>query len=133
MLAVPSERYEVDPELAKALEIIFILHLDHEQNASTSTVRTAVPSDFKDQTAFRSNLLSRLTLAPRLAALAERLSAGSLPHQQPLPQRHPGDLDPSWCDSLPPVVTVGLALGAAALTACGAAALVMGGLRASRP
>jgi citrate synthase len=38
---VPSERYEVDPELAKALEIIFILHLDHEQNASTSTVRTA--------------------------------------------------------------------------------------------
>jgi citrate synthase len=40
-LAVPSERYEVDPELAKALEIIFILHLDHEQNASTSTVRTA--------------------------------------------------------------------------------------------
>ena len=41
MYAVPSERYEVDPELAKALEIIFILHLDHEQNASTSTVRTA--------------------------------------------------------------------------------------------
>ncbi len=31
----------MDPELAKALEIIFILHLDHEQNASTSTVRTA--------------------------------------------------------------------------------------------
>ncbi|GAB4816822.1 hypothetical protein N2152v2_003868 [Parachlorella kessleri] len=41
MFAVPCERYEVDPELAKALEIIFILHLDHEQNASTSTVRTA--------------------------------------------------------------------------------------------
>ena len=38
---MPAERYEVDPELAKALEIIFILHLDHEQNASTSTVRTA--------------------------------------------------------------------------------------------
>ncbi|KAL4521631.1 hypothetical protein Ndes2437B_g07799 [Nannochloris sp. 'desiccata'] len=41
MFAVPSERYEVDPELARALEIVFILHLDHEQNASTSTVRTA--------------------------------------------------------------------------------------------
>lgn len=41
MFAVPCERYEVDPELARALEIIFILHLDHEQNASTSTVRTA--------------------------------------------------------------------------------------------
>jgi len=41
MFAVPSAKYEVDPELARALEIIFILHLDHEQNASTSTVRTA--------------------------------------------------------------------------------------------
>jgi citrate synthase len=39
--AVPCERYEVDPELARALEIIMVLHLDHEQNASTSTVRTA--------------------------------------------------------------------------------------------
>lgn len=41
MNAVPSQRYEVDIQLARALEIIFILHLDHEQNASTSTVRTA--------------------------------------------------------------------------------------------
>jgi hypothetical protein len=37
----PQTQYEVDPDLARALEIIFILHLDHEQNASTSTVRTA--------------------------------------------------------------------------------------------
>lgn len=41
MFAVPCEKYEVDPEAAKALELIFILHLDHEQNASTTTVRTA--------------------------------------------------------------------------------------------
>lgn len=41
MFAVPCEKYDVDPELARALEIIFILHLDHEQNASTTTVRTA--------------------------------------------------------------------------------------------
>ena len=41
MFAVPSEDYEVNPVLAKALERIFILHADHEQNASTSTVRLA--------------------------------------------------------------------------------------------
>jgi len=36
---VPCEPYKVDPTLAKALDRIFILHADHEQNASTSTVR----------------------------------------------------------------------------------------------
>ncbi|KDD72938.1 citrate synthase [Helicosporidium sp. ATCC 50920] len=41
MFSVPCEHYDIDPELARALDIIFILHLDHEQNASTSTVRTA--------------------------------------------------------------------------------------------
>ena len=35
----PAEPYEVDPELAKALDMLFILHADHEQNCSTSTVR----------------------------------------------------------------------------------------------
>jgi citrate synthase len=39
--AIPCEDYVVDPVLAKALEKIFILHADHEQNASTSTVRLA--------------------------------------------------------------------------------------------
>lgn len=39
MFAVPSEAYEVDPVAAKALDLIFMLHLDHEQNVSTSTVR----------------------------------------------------------------------------------------------
>ncbi len=39
--AVPCEPYEVDPVLARALDRIFILHADHEQNASTSTVRLA--------------------------------------------------------------------------------------------
>jgi citrate synthase len=41
MFAVPSEEYVVNPVLARALERIFILHADHEQNASTSTVRLA--------------------------------------------------------------------------------------------
>ena len=39
MFATPCEKYEPNPILAKAFERIFILHADHEQNASTSTVR----------------------------------------------------------------------------------------------
>jgi citrate synthase len=39
--AVPAEEYKVNPVLARALDRIFILHADHEQNASTSTVRLA--------------------------------------------------------------------------------------------
>ena len=38
---VPAEPYEVDPIIEQALDKIFILHADHEQNASTSTVRLA--------------------------------------------------------------------------------------------
>jgi len=39
--AVPCEPYSVDPVSAEALDLLFILHADHEQNASTSTVRLA--------------------------------------------------------------------------------------------
>ena len=39
--AVPAEEYKVDPALARAMDRIFTLHADHEQNASTSTVRLA--------------------------------------------------------------------------------------------
>jgi citrate synthase len=39
--AVPCEEYVVNPVLARAMDRIFILHADHEQNASTSTVRLA--------------------------------------------------------------------------------------------
>src|SRR5512145_824314 len=39
--AVPAEDYEVDPVSAQALDLLLILHADHEQNASTSTVRLA--------------------------------------------------------------------------------------------
>ncbi|HEX8416979.1 MAG TPA: citrate synthase [Methylobacterium sp.] len=39
--AVPCEEYQVNPIFARALDRIFILHADHEQNASTSTVRLA--------------------------------------------------------------------------------------------
>src|SRR6185437_16167551 len=39
--AVPTEDYQANPVLARAMDRIFILHADHEQNASTSTVRLA--------------------------------------------------------------------------------------------
>jgi citrate synthase len=41
LYAVPCEPYQVDPVAAQALDLLFILHADHEQNASTSTVRLA--------------------------------------------------------------------------------------------
>ncbi len=41
MFAVPCESYEINPIVSKAMDRILILHADHEQNASTSTVRTA--------------------------------------------------------------------------------------------
>lgn len=39
MFALPSEEYEPDPDFVKALNLLFIVHADHEQNCSTSTVR----------------------------------------------------------------------------------------------
>ena len=39
--AVPTEDYEIDPVSAEAMDLLFILHADHEQNCSTSTVRMA--------------------------------------------------------------------------------------------
>ena len=41
LFSVPCEPYQVDPVAAQALDLLFILHADHEQNASTSTVRLA--------------------------------------------------------------------------------------------
>jgi citrate synthase len=41
MFGVPCEEYEVDPLMERALDLLFILHADHEQNASTATVRQA--------------------------------------------------------------------------------------------
>jgi citrate synthase len=45
MFAVPSERYEVSPTVVRALKELLILHADHEQNCSTSTVRMVGSSD----------------------------------------------------------------------------------------
>jgi citrate synthase len=43
--SVPAEEYKVNPEIARAMDLIFTLHADHEQNASTSTVRLSGSSD----------------------------------------------------------------------------------------
>ncbi|MGB1360728.1 MAG: citrate synthase [Alphaproteobacteria bacterium] len=45
MFSVPTEEYKINPVVAKALDKIFTLHADHEQNASTSTVRTSASSE----------------------------------------------------------------------------------------
>ena len=45
MFAVPSEPYEVSPNVVHALKLLLILHADHEQNCSTSTVRLAGSSE----------------------------------------------------------------------------------------
>ncbi|WP_051110273.1 citrate synthase [Saccharomonospora halophila] len=42
---LPAEPYEIDPDIAKALDLLFILHADHEQNCSTSTVRLVGSSE----------------------------------------------------------------------------------------
>src|ERR1700722_6962729 len=42
---LPTEAYEIDPAVAKALDMLFILHADHEQNCSTSTVRVVGSSE----------------------------------------------------------------------------------------
>jgi citrate synthase len=39
MFSVPAEEYEIDPELVRVMNLLLILHADHEQNCSTSTVR----------------------------------------------------------------------------------------------
>jgi citrate synthase len=39
MFSVPAEPYEIDPEIERVLNLLLILHADHEQNCSTSTVR----------------------------------------------------------------------------------------------
>ena len=41
LFAVPCEPYQLDPVASQALDLLFVLHADHEQNASTSTVRLA--------------------------------------------------------------------------------------------
>lgn len=56
LFAVPSEPYEVNPVASEALDLLFILHADHEQNASTSTVRLAGSSGTNPYTAIAAGI-----------------------------------------------------------------------------
>jgi citrate synthase len=67
MFAVPAEPYHVHPDIAKALDVLFILHADHEQNCSTSTVRMVGSS--------KANLFA--SIAAGIAALWGPLHGGA--------------------------------------------------------
>ncbi|MCE9597131.1 MAG: citrate synthase [Spirochaetia bacterium] len=67
MFSVPAEDYEVDPIVEKALDLLLILHADHEQNCSTSTVRLVGSS--------RANLYA--TIASGVCALWGPLHGGA--------------------------------------------------------
>jgi len=67
MFGRPNEEYVVDPVLARAFDVILMLHADHEQNASTSTVRLAASSGanpFACVAAGIASLWDRRTAAP---------------------------------------------------------------------
>ena len=67
MFALPTEKYTVDPVVAQALNVLLILHADHEQNCSTSTVRIVGSS--------QSNLYSAVSAG--IAALWGPLHGGA--------------------------------------------------------
>ena len=67
MFAVPSEDYEVDPIIEKTLDLLLILHADHEQNCSTATVRMVGSSD--------ANLFSSISAG--ISALSGHLHGGA--------------------------------------------------------
>ncbi|WP_428262841.1 citrate synthase [Haliangium sp.] len=58
MYAVPAEPYEPDPEMVKALNMLLILHGDHEQNCSTSTVRLVGSSNANLYAAISAGILA---------------------------------------------------------------------------
>ena len=67
LFAVPPEEFEVDPEVVRALDLLLILHADHEQNCSTSTVRLVGSS--------QANLFA--SIAAGICALWGRLHGGA--------------------------------------------------------
>ncbi len=67
MYAVPSEEYVVNPVIEKALDLLLILHADHEQNCSTATVRMVGSSD--------ANLFSSISAG--ISALSGPLHGGA--------------------------------------------------------
>ncbi|MCU7496128.1 MAG: citrate synthase [Ignavibacteria bacterium] len=77
MFAVPAEDYEVHQEVADALDLLLILHADHEQNCSTSTVRMVGSSE--------ANMFA--TIASGICALWGKLHGGANQHVIEMLQR----------------------------------------------
>ena len=73
MFSVPAEPYYVDPEVEAAINLLFILHADHEQNCSTASVRlrSVAPSSTRTVAVHcrrhRSRCTARSTVAPNEA------------------------------------------------------------------
>jgi citrate synthase len=66
MFSNPYEEYQVQPEVVKALDLIFLLHADHEQNCSTSTVRMVASSEANLFASAAAGVCTKITiLAPR--------------------------------------------------------------------
>ena len=58
LFAQPTAPYKLDPVVVRAIEVFFVLHADHEQNASTSTVRTAASSQASPYACLSSGIAS---------------------------------------------------------------------------
>jgi citrate synthase len=88
MFSMPYSEYQLDPEIEDALNLILILHADHEQNCSTSTVRLVGSS--------RANLFA--SCAAGVSALWGPLHGGAnLAVIKMLEEIHHGDLTPEKC------------------------------------
>lgn len=88
MFAMPYQEYEIDPDVVKALNLIMLLHADHEQNCSTSTVRMVGSS--------RANLF--VSCAAGVAALWGPLHGGAnVAVLEMLEQIHKGGLTAEQC------------------------------------
>ena len=78
MFAVPAEEYRVEPEVAKALDLLLILHADHEQNCSTSTVRLVGSSRANLYASVSAGILNKLGIHDPLLDIAKRLEETAL-------------------------------------------------------
>ena len=85
MFATPAEDYEVDPVMARTMDLIFLLHADHEQNCSASTVRMVGSS--------QANLFSA------------HLGRGARPVGSASRRRQSGGRGDAWSRSSNPVTT----------------------------
>ena len=88
MFSLPYQQYTVDPDVEDALNLLFILHADHEQNCSTSTVRTVGSA--------RANLFS--SCAAGVSALWGPLHGGANVEVVEMLERiHKGGITPEQC------------------------------------